>query len=195
MATSIATLTNVLVALRYQGPTGERRSRSVPTVPPGRRSDPAADQKRNSQYDRSVLRHLAGVHDGKSFGTDLNGTAVDLFAVLAVPAYGSAVHFGGFIGARVFDQYPLRIEFGLDLGYAQHFVHRCLYPEAIIEHAAFSGHCCLPLGKGSATITCLFGSFRLLSSYGRPNRQTVRSTYCARSPGSGRHHSSIRRGL
>jgi hypothetical protein len=99
----------------------------------------AQHQKRNSQDDRGVLGHLAGVDNGKSFGTDLNGPAVDLLAVLAMPAYGSGENFQGFIGSRVVDQYSLRIEIGFDFVHAQHFVHRGLCPAAIIENASLRG--------------------------------------------------------
>ena len=47
------------------------------------------------------------------------------------------MYFQGFIGSGVFDQDPLRIEFSLNLGYAQHIVHRRLRPKAIVEQATF----------------------------------------------------------
>src|ERR1035437_4770211 len=88
---------------------------------------------KSSQRDRSVPRHLARVDNRKPFGAGLDGSAVDLLAILVMPEHRSAANRQGLISRRVLDQYPLGVESCLNLGDRQDFVHRQLSFEKLYK--------------------------------------------------------------
>ena len=57
--------------------------------------------------DRSVPRHLARADNRKPFGAGLDGSAVDLLAILVMPEHRSAANVQRLTSRWVRDQYPL----------------------------------------------------------------------------------------